>query len=92
MVRVAFHSDARHPCRGGPGFAGHLGVVLQDPIIEVRLFKNLNFLSANGMMFVLGLMLFSSLVMMPLFLQSLMGYTAESAGLVLSGGGLLLLF
>jgi DHA2 family multidrug resistance protein len=29
---------------------------------------------------------------MPLFLQSLMGYTAESAGLVLSGGGLMLLF
>jgi DHA2 family multidrug resistance protein len=38
------------------------------------------------------LMLFSSLVMMPLYLQSLMGYTAESAGLVLSGGGLLLFF
>jgi MFS transporter, DHA2 family, multidrug resistance protein len=30
--------------------------------------------------------------MMPLFLQSLLGYSAESAGLVLSGGGLLLLF
>jgi DHA2 family multidrug resistance protein len=44
------------------------------------------------MMFVLGIMLFSSLVMMPLFLQTLMGYTASSAGLVLSGGGLLLLF
>ena len=39
------------------------------------------------MMFVLGVMLFSSLVMMPQFLQTLMGYTAESAGLVLSGGG-----
>jgi DHA2 family multidrug resistance protein len=64
----------------------------KNPIIDVRLFKNLNFLSANGMMFMLGLMLFSTLVMMPLFLQSLMGYTAESAGLVLSGGGLLLLF
>lgn len=62
------------------------------PIVEVRLFRNLNFLGANGMMFVLGIMLFSSLVMMPLFLQSLMGYTAESAGLVLSGGGFLLLF
>jgi len=37
-------------------------------------------------------MLFSSLVMMPQYLQTLMGYTAESAGLVLSGGGLLLLF
>ncbi len=64
----------------------------KNPIVDVRLFRNLNFLAANGMIFVLGLMLFSSLVMMPLFLQSLMGYTAESAGLVLSGGGLLLLF
>ena len=64
----------------------------KHPIIDVRLFKNLNFLAANGMMFILGMMLFASLVMMPLFLQSLMGYTAESAGLVLSGGGLLLLF
>ena len=63
----------------------------KNPIIDVRLFKNMNFLGANGMMFVLGILLFSSLVMMPLFLQSLMGYTAESAGLVLSGGGLLLL-
>jgi len=64
----------------------------RTPIVDVRLFRNLNFLGANGMMFVLGLMLFSSLVMMPLFLQTLMGYTAESAGLVLSGGGILLLF
>src|SRR5271154_4297990 len=64
----------------------------KSPIIDVHLFKNLNFLAACGMMFMLGLMLFSSLVMMPLFLQSLLGYTAESAGLVLSGGGLLLLF
>jgi MFS transporter, DHA2 family, multidrug resistance protein len=62
------------------------------PIIDVHLFKNLNFLGANGMMFILGIMLFSSLVMMPQYLQTLMGYTAESAGLVLSGGGLLLLF
>ncbi len=64
----------------------------RNPIIEVRLFKNLNFLGANAMMFILGIMLFSSLVMMPQFLQTLLGYTAESAGLVLSGGGLLLLF
>ncbi len=64
----------------------------KDPIVDVRLYKNFNFLGANFMMFILGIMLFSSLVMMPLFLQTLMGYTAESAGLVLSGGGLLLLF
>jgi DHA2 family multidrug resistance protein len=64
----------------------------KTPIVEVRLFKNLNFLGANVMMFIMGIMLFSSLVMMPQFLQTLLGYTAESAGLVLSGGGLLLLF
>ncbi|HVB85997.1 MAG TPA: DHA2 family efflux MFS transporter permease subunit [Candidatus Dormibacteraeota bacterium] len=62
------------------------------PIVDVHMFQNVNFLGANAMMFVLGLMLFSSLVMMPLFLQTLMGYSAETAGLVLSGGGLLLLF
>jgi MFS transporter, DHA2 family, multidrug resistance protein len=64
----------------------------KTPIIDIHLFKNMNFLGANFMMFVLGIMLFSSLVMMPQFLQTLVGYTAESAGLVLSGGGLLLLF
>jgi MFS transporter, DHA2 family, multidrug resistance protein len=64
----------------------------KQPIVDVRLFKNMNFLGANAMMFVLGIMLFSSLVMMPQFLQTLMGYTAESAGLVLSGGAVVLLF
>ena len=77
--------------------AGLLSLIIwewfyKNPIVEVRLFRNLNFLGANAMMFVLGIMLFSSLVMMPQFLQTLLGYTAESAGLVLSGGGLLLLF
>ncbi|MFZ0640576.1 MAG: DHA2 family efflux MFS transporter permease subunit, partial [Candidatus Acidiferrales bacterium] len=64
----------------------------KSPIVDVHLFKNANFLGANAMMFVLGIMLFSSLVMMPQYLQTLMGYTAESAGLVLSGGSLALLF
>jgi len=64
----------------------------KTPIVDVRLYRNVNFLGANFMMFILGIMLFSSLVMMPQFLQTLMGYTAKSAGLVLSGGGLLLLF
>ena len=62
------------------------------PIVDVRMFKNVNFLGASFMMFMLGIMLFSSLVMMPQFLQTLVGYTAESAGLVLSGGGFILLF
>jgi DHA2 family multidrug resistance protein len=62
-----------------------------QPIIDVRLYKYFSFASANLMMFMLGIMLFSSLVMMPQFLQTLMGYTALSAGLVLSASGVLLL-
>ena len=62
----------------------------KHPIIEVRLFKSFNYLSSNLMMFNLGILLFSSLVMMPLFLQTLLGYTAELAGFVLSGGGVVL--
>jgi DHA2 family multidrug resistance protein len=62
------------------------------PIIDVHMFRGFNFAVSSMMMFFLGLLLFSSLVMMPQFLQTLMGYTAESAGLVLSGAGLVLLF
>jgi MFS transporter, DHA2 family, multidrug resistance protein len=64
----------------------------KSPIIDVRMFKSFNFAVSALMMFFLGVLLFSSLVMMPQFLQTLMGYTAESAGLVLSGAGLVILF
>jgi MFS transporter, DHA2 family, multidrug resistance protein len=64
----------------------------KTPIIDVRMFKNFNFASASLMLFMLGILLFSSLVLMPQFLQTLLGYTSELAGLALSAGGLLLLF
>jgi DHA2 family multidrug resistance protein len=62
------------------------------PIVDVRMYKSFNFAVASLMMFILGVLLFSSLVMMPQFLQTLMGYTAESAGLVLSGASMVILF
>jgi len=62
------------------------------PIIDVRMFKSFNFAVASLMMFILGVLLFSSLVMMPQFLQTLMGYTAETAGIVLSGASMVILF
>jgi len=61
------------------------------PVVDVRLFKNFNFASSNLMMFTLGIMLFSSLVLMPLFLQTLAGYTAQTAGFAISFGGVCLL-
>jgi len=50
----------------------------KDPIVDVRLFKNFNFASTNVMFFVVGVVLFSSTVLLPQFLQTLMGYTAEA--------------
>jgi MFS transporter, DHA2 family, multidrug resistance protein len=63
----------------------------KEPLIDVHLFKSFNFAAANLMMFMMGFMLFSTLVLIPEFLQTLGGYTAELAGLVLSGGGVVLL-
>jgi MFS transporter, DHA2 family, multidrug resistance protein len=62
-----------------------------EPILDLRLYKNYNFAVANLMMFVLGMVLFSSLVMLPQFLQTLLGYTAQSAGMVLSASGFVIL-
>jgi DHA2 family multidrug resistance protein len=63
----------------------------EHPIVDVRMFKNLNFTSSSLMLLMLGVVYFSSLVMMPRFLQTLVGYTGEKAGLVLSASGILLL-
>jgi MFS transporter, DHA2 family, multidrug resistance protein len=63
----------------------------KTPVIDMRMFKGFNFAVASLMMFVLGVVFFSSLVLMPQFLQTLMGYTAESAGLVLSAAAVITL-
>ena len=76
---------------------GLVGLVIwewfqKSPIVDVHLFKTFNFAATNVMFFVVGMILFSSTVLMPQFLQTLMGYTAQIAGLVLSAGALVLLF
>jgi DHA2 family multidrug resistance protein len=58
----------------------------KQPIVDVKLFKMINFASSNVMMFMAGAIVFSATVLMPQFLQSLMGYTAQQAGLVVSAG------
>lgn len=63
----------------------------ERPIIDLRLLRNFNFLSANVMILMLGMIYFSSLVMMPRYLQELLGYTAQKAGLVLSSSAVVLL-
>jgi MFS transporter, DHA2 family, multidrug resistance protein len=63
-----------------------------NPIVDVRLLKNRNFGTAVCFSFVLGMVLFGSTVLIPEFLQSSLGYTAERAGLALSPAGFVMMF
>src|ERR1700683_5526070 len=64
---------------------------VKEPIVDVRLFKNLNFATSSLMMFMVGAASFSTTVLMPQFVQSLMGSTPESAGLALWAAAMILL-
>ena len=59
----------------------------KNPIIDLRLFQNRRFAIGNGMMFMLGVALYGTTVLLPQFVQTLMGYTAQEAGLALMPGG-----
>jgi DHA2 family multidrug resistance protein len=76
--------------------AALLGVLIwewyhKDPIIDLHLFKDRSFAIGNLLMFMVGFALMSSTVLLPLFMQTIMGYTAEKAGLALMPGGFAIL-
>jgi MFS transporter, DHA2 family, multidrug resistance protein len=79
------------------GILGLIGVVTwelrqPEPLVDLRLFKQRNYSVATFMMFAMGVILYGTTVLLPILVQTLMGYTAEWAGLVLSPGGLVTLF
>ena len=63
----------------------------REPIVDFRLLRDRNFFLATVTMFLLGFVLYGSTALLPIFLQTLLGYTALLSGLVLSPGGLLVL-
>ncbi len=58
------------------------------PIVNIRLLRNPSFAVSGALMFALGGVLYGTTVLLPLFLQTLLGYSAQGAGEVLSAGGL----
>jgi MFS transporter, DHA2 family, multidrug resistance protein len=61
------------------------------PVIDLHLFKDRNFAISTFMMYTLGVVLYGTTLLLPILLQTLMGYTAMQSGLVLLPGGLVLL-
>ncbi len=62
-----------------------------SPIIDLKLFRDRSFAIGNSMMFMLGFVLLGTTLLLPLFVQTLLGYPAQEAGLALMPGGLLIL-
>jgi DHA2 family multidrug resistance protein len=57
-----------------------------DPVVDLRLLRERNFAIANVYYFLFSFGLFGSTVLIPEILQTLFGYTATDAGLVLGPG------
>jgi DHA2 family multidrug resistance protein len=74
---------------------GLVGVVLwelrqKEPVVDFRMLQNRNFMLSTATMFLLGFVLYASTMLLPVFLQTLLGYTALRSGLVLSPGGMVI--
>jgi MFS transporter, DHA2 family, multidrug resistance protein len=79
----------------GIGVVGWIATLLwelriKEPVIDFRLLANRNFAIASVCFFVFGFGLFGSTTLIPQMLQSLYGYRAVDAGLVLGPGALVI--
>jgi DHA2 family multidrug resistance protein len=63
----------------------------EAPILNLRLLRDRNFAMGILTMFIVGFVLYGSILLLPIFLQQLLGYTATLAGEVLSPGGVITL-
>jgi len=61
---------------------------VRDPVVDLRLFKERNYASGVTIMFFFGFVLYGSIMLLPLFLQTIMGYDATLAGWALAFGGI----
>lgn len=59
----------------------------ERPIVDLSVFRNYSFTLGNIAMFIFMANLFGTLVSLPIYLQTLMGYTSFLAGAVLAPGG-----
>src|SRR5437870_4489323 len=59
----------------------------RDPIVDLRVLVNRNFAVGTSLMIVMGVVLYGTIALLPLFLQTLMGYPAVESGMAVSPRG-----
>ena len=64
----------------------------EHPIVNLREFRNYSFALGNVAVFFIMVNLFGNLILPPIYVQTLMGYTAILAGMVIMPGGIASLF
>ncbi|HVN33583.1 MAG TPA: DHA2 family efflux MFS transporter permease subunit [Thermoanaerobaculaceae bacterium] len=67
-------------------------LMARNPIVDLRAFKERTFAVGTGLITLMAFTLFGSLVMLPVFLQVLLGYPALQAGIALMPRGYASLF
>ena len=60
----------------------------KEPLVNLRILKNRNFAIGCALIFMFGIAIYSTVVVLPLFYQELLGYTAFTAGVVVAPRGL----
>jgi DHA2 family multidrug resistance protein len=60
----------------------------KDPLVNLRIFKDRNFAVGCLLIFLFGIGIYSTITVLPLFYQELLGYTAFTAGLAVAPRGL----
>lgn len=60
------------------------GFLVKDPIIDLHLFANHNFLMANIINFARAVAIFGAMFLLPLFLQNVLDYKALHTGIILA--------
>lgn len=63
----------------------------EHPVVDLHLFKSIDFSLAVFLMYALGFVLYGSTILLPLFMQTMMGYSAMQSGMVMSPGSILTL-
>jgi DHA2 family multidrug resistance protein len=63
-------------------------LMTSDPIVHLRVFKVRTYASGVFLMTMLGFVLYGSMVLLPIFLQTLLGYSSEQAGIAMAPRGL----
>ncbi|MGE0256618.1 MAG: DHA2 family efflux MFS transporter permease subunit [Alphaproteobacteria bacterium] len=65
-------------------------LIATDPLLDIRIAVRRRFITAVALTGMLGIMMFGSLYLLPVFLQLVQGFTPTHTGLVMLPGGLLL--